>query len=1239
MKLSKANKTVIGLFAGLLLLTLVVVLNPGFQRWLVLGQLEKHFPGAELERVSAGPFSTELRGLKLEDTAWALELDSLEASYSPWALVVRHFKLRRVQVDGLRVALREGDDDLEDVIEEDALRERLPGIFELTETGWRLSLQELMVDAKLQSPDASVVLALEGGGLAPGETGVFQLKELTLRPLAGDAELEELRITGDLRVEETERGAVGAFLWDLQTLATGTLFDEPPHLRVSGELRAGKRAEVPKGEHAAYPPELLRLEVYDLSNEVTDPLLVRAEGHYDAEGERMAAEFVLNADNEVLTPFAWALGLPDFRGQGKGSVEWDLASMTGASEMSLKARIEALERVSEVLASVGDFEVEESHRLAVGLDQVALEEFTLRIMDLDGEEILAVSTTQPLVFARLEGEAAELSGFDQPWLSLNAEIPVEWLDGLMAGFVLRGGNLVGRLDFTGNPMEKLVVSAGAPMRAYGRTLMRDEVVLLRGLEVSLSPQAQVEPGRIELGVDEFYIRSNEDDLIRASMSVNVDYGGDLVFRALLDGNLEVMPHALLRADVGDALPEEMQEARGRVEEVARELGPSRLTVYGTLVAEPNVVKAESLAAELLSEDGSQAFFRSKLLQPVEAVFADEELGFEGLSGDWLEARIDALPLSVAALFVEGWQLSGGGVFGAFTVGGGEVPGSFRVVFIEPLRVESVAFGTADELWLDQVDMVLTPALSYQPGALQIAVDGVRLSSGGDDLLTAALTADATLDQLVPVGIDFSVEGKSWPVVLFRQPLLSPLLQQDWDAPWVAGMQASGTTDGKAVTLHALTATLGATGDQSSWLAVALEEDLEVQSFELGAWQDALEQVKGSGTLTLAQFPMRLPLALATIEPMELKEGDVEGVFRWSVGDGKAQVSTVSPWVVALRAVDLEGEPWLRDMSASMEPRVDLDAASVKLDLDRISLKSGKGDERPLEGQFATELVLVDDTAGLKAFQAQLAGDLVSWFAQPLMPANTVSGGSLSLDTSLDAEGQAALRMNVHDFALRREQPALREMRMVGTATRDATGHNWPGVLRVELDTAGGTTDLENAFLWAELPEGRHLQVKTEGQRVYLADLEKLARDFFPAVRAPERASPDVDIEQLTTAGSREKKEAYEDHFHTGERKGGRNRDAGAASDEDDWEEPPEAVDFRALAQAAEVPEVHEVDEQAFWAGLPMALTMDYLLHEVIYTNYLKLTEVGGGARVSDDSVRLEEFSARFHEARITAHGA
>lgn len=179
-----------------------------------------------------------------------------------------------------------------------------------------------------------------------------------------------------------------------------------------------------------------------------------------------------------------------------------------------------------------------------------------------------------------------------------------------------------------------------------------------------------------------------------------------------------------------------------------------------------------------------------------------------------------------------------------------------------------------------------------------------------------------------------------------------------------------------------------------------------------------------------------------------------------------------------------------------------------------------------------------------------------------------------------------------------------------------------------------------------------LRIDIEGDRLYAGDLQRLLREFGAARETvPEPVDkPDVSPLKVEDASDETDGGDKESGFTSSTQERGPRpvRDTtppasdkadGADEAEDQWEEPPEEIDFDALADTAEAPEVAETVRVPFWKGMPADLDLGFSLGEAIYSDYLKFTDLAGDIVSNPERIALERFVAYFHESEIAASGS
>lgn len=1234
-------------FAGIALLSVVVVLNPGFQRWVVLGQLEKIDPEASLERLAMSPFSTEVRGLKLAAEEWQLELPTLELEYSPWSLLVKHVKISRLHVEGVEAALGFAASEKESA----AVRERLPGVFEGTELGWRISLDGLAVDARMKTPDAELALNLSGGGLAPEATGVFQLKTLRMRRTAEveavNEAVNEAALSGTLRVSESSRGAMTALGWDLNAEVKGALFEVPPRLGIKGAWTADDAwadTSLEDAETADYPPERFFIEISENGAAEAEALLLGVEGVYDSAREGIEARFSFKADKATLAPFAWGTELPQFDGQGDGELDWDLATMSGSSSMKLQADLSQLKQISGALSDVGDLWIDASHKLSFKDDHVRLERFSLDVKNHEGEAVIALETPHALTFtgAMLEADNLDEYGFERPWLSLNTEIPLEWLDPLLGGLRLSGADLQGRFDFSGSPLENLVIAAKTPFEAQGANLSDEATVLVEAVALSLSPSLEVQPDKATMALDSINLGARGHDLVQGALGADIVFGsGEAPMRASVKAELEAFIGGLLRQDLGDILPGAVTAAQSRLVATSKALGPSSLKMSLAASASGNSITAESLSAELVRSEGD-SLLEARLLHPVRVDFGAEWIEFKGLDGTWLEAVSRDLPIDALAPWIDAYRLEGDTLRGGFTLAAGEAAGGFVLESTEAWSLNGLSLGTADgELWMKAVDLTMRPGLDYSRGRARLEGADFRASRGGETMAEGDFSADAALDQFEPESIAFSLAGRAKLVPLFEQPALAPLLRQPWELATSADIEIRGRTDLVGVDFSKLSLEW-LQEDGQALFTFALTQDLAIERLAVEDFDAGLQALEGEGITSLDGMPLRLPLAWIDPTSLGVDAGRMSGIFEWQISQGQANLKATEPLRLEGVSLSMDERSVLESLSFRVKPWLHISAKEAVAGFENIKFQTGE--EAPLTGEAEATLTR-EKRLVLKTFDFSLNGGVAPWFAQGFMPENEVAGGRVNLTAGLDEAGRGSMRLQLEDFGFRDEEAALSLARLEVNAERKGPNESWPGNASLELETSGGRSDLAAKFKWLNRDEGPLATIAINGEQLQAGDLQRFIREFGGARETVPPPVEEPDASALAVSDKTPEKQAYDSRARLSTRRLGgetrRMRDSTQVEADDnkpEWEEPPEEIDFETLADAAEAPEVLATDSNPFWEGLPADLELTFDLNEAIYTDYLKFSDLSGEIVSNPRKIGLERFAAYFYESAITASG-
>ncbi|WOO39389.1 hypothetical protein [Rubellicoccus peritrichatus] len=1216
-----------------LIIGLVIVFNPSFQKSLLVSQLENHFDEVSLDSSAFGPFSGEIKGLHVATDDYSISLDSVTAKYSPWRILLLHVYIEACDVAGLEVDVKQWPEKEIDEAEEEA-REGFPGLLALSKLGIKLSLNDFTLDAKAKVPDFEMEVAIKGGGLAPEETGNFQLEHLKVaRP--GQEDLKRVSAIGDIAVDEIASGAIGKLGWDINVTAEGTIFDTEPKLSIGGSLSSGEERENDKGDEIPAIESLL-LTLKEVLETPSNSDLFQLNAQYDGSTSEFAGDFQVNADNETLTPFAIALELPIFRGTGDGKLEWNLDTMTGESTMTMDVSLSDIERMSSVLASIGDLKVKEKHHITATLDQLSVESFALEVTRADGRKVVDLATSRPLIFKRIE-EDNKLGDFEKPWLSLAVGIPLEWFDPVLGGFELEGANVEGDLNFAGSPFDEMSITVSEPLEVNGATLYRAKEKLLGDISMRMTPEAKVSPKHSTFALSKVSISTQKQDLVKGDFKAGLDLSENEGFAATADGTVEffvrgLVGKALERSESAKGAVALDAAARNKIKIMSDKLGPSSLKATFNVTAKPEVVTAETFEMVIAQTD-KPPLMEASLSDPVSAKFSGGEIAFSGLDNDWFSAVISGLPVSVVAVFVDAFDLSGDTIHGKLKMGAGESQGSFVLSFQEPLTVGQVNLAMDEQALLQAVDVSVLPSVLYKENQLNLKLDAFSAKSEDGTLAAGNLTADAAIDELSIKEINFTLDGQSTLNAVLTQPVTAPYVKSSLPEAVNGVLKLAGKTDLKSVDLDRLEASLS-TGEANEILHFGTTKPLQVSSFALTDLETILNQVDLQATNSLKAFPLWLPLAFVETSPASVTAGTLNGTTELTVGEGSASIIGKDVFQLQKLNVSLSDKPAIKQVSVALMPSLKLDSTLATIEAKDIQVSMGGSKAQPVKGAFSSEVEWLEPMP-VKTLNVELAGDIKPWFDQPIVPDNGVSGGQFSFATTIKEERTGTIEGKLNNLAFYGDKPLLKLASLDGTVQMDLDSGQYKGNVPVLIETERGVSDFNTTFQYEIKDTRDQLAVDIKSKLVRLADLEKIIKHFLTARKPAPKVVENRGIMTDTEASSREKKPMYEQD-NASEIARLKEKDNAKVVEEPIWETPPEEIDFSKLSADTSPPKVDAFDESPFWLMLPADSTVDFAIEDVRYTDFLSLTAVAGQTKVNAGHIGLDSFTASFREASIKA---
>ena len=510
------------LIISVVLLVLVAVavgvaLTPSVQRWAVL-RAARAQPGLKLEvgSVAAGISHLRLAGLRAEKKGVTLQLEQLDADYSPWQLVARRrLVLGHVRGQGLVVDAGRLSADKAGAAAAGAPA-AAPGVLARLELPFGIVLDDAEITGRALFPGTAggaplpVEFKLSGGKFAPGQDGQLVLAATVKNP-AANAPVSALRTQVTLQARQTDHQTFDRVAVTAVIDAEGAKLSGQQQLKIAAEL-----VRTAAGENYSFSVDTL------LAGKSENLLAVQAT--LAAGGHDYAGDWKLLARTAQLEPFFLGAVLPDFDARGGGRFTFNPATVAGSLQGGIEAevrRLEAIEpswRAFGPVKAIAKFDVAEADGIA-RLNQLTV--------SLAGEQpVLELSAARA---AQINFKARRLQvGDAEAGEALNLTLhglPLAWVRPFVKSVDVSGGMVTCQLAITGEP-DRLLLRAVEPLRVQGVTVVQAGTALLTRADLTLGFEAVLTPEELQATVKEFSLKTPAGDALVAQAKVTLPVAPD-----------------------------------------------------------------------------------------------------------------------------------------------------------------------------------------------------------------------------------------------------------------------------------------------------------------------------------------------------------------------------------------------------------------------------------------------------------------------------------------------------------------------------------------------------------------------------------------------------------------------------------------------------------------------------------------------------------------------------------------
>lgn len=825
MKLLKILALIAGCLALLVIVAAAVVLNSGFQTWAVRKAVASQ-PGLklEVESVSAGPFSAEIRGLKVERGGIALAADSITARYSALAyLTGKRISVDEADLTGLEVDLRAGATAAAPAPATPApttprpalpsgggsggrptiaapvftlpANESFAGLFTLLRIPVDFSVGRFKAEGRaFLTPEQTVTFLVEGRELAIGASGRLEWK-VDLKDASPTAALSTAQVQGNATVRIAADRRIDRFELSTTARADGPgLPDDPLRL----DLTAAQASE---GGNETYEARLGLVRGADAVP------LFRSNVEYQSGTQTFTGTWNVSVGPDQVTALAAGLGLPNFNATGTGKFSFAAASGTLLTDGSLRADVPDLRPLSPALAPVGGIRAQTSFDLRVAREINRLERLELVVTDTQGQPIVDIRALQTIsVDAQSQRVSIPNPGDPLARIDIPA-LPLAWAQPFIAPRTIERGTL--SLAFN---VEAATDGSRVAVRPIRPVTLRDVVV--RNGEI-----VQVDQG---------------------SFSVNprLDYAGDILDADLTDLTLTTASGERLTGQITARVANLSSrpavtfttQLQGRAEGVLAALqplapGPLEFSVQASGRAEDTGSELSALTVRTLRANGP-VIATITLAQPVRFDTASQALSAANPNAPAARIELGDIPLAWAQPFVEDAVIAGNLTGGTLEVSVRSLQ-DLAVNTTAPLMLRGVGATLGGAERVRNLDVALDLNAGLREGNVTYDVRSLQLRQGNTAVATVKVAGTAVANAGAGGSPETTVTAKGNVSADLPALLLQPAL-----APHFTLARGSGTIDfeatlGQSLALKAKAAARDLLAKPDSQTRTALEVDVDI----------------------------------------------------------------------------------------------------------------------------------------------------------------------------------------------------------------------------------------------------------------------------------------------------------------------------------------------------------------------------------------------------------------------------
>lgn len=681
----------------------------------------------EVDRVWAGPWGADIRGLRLVMPGVEIEVPSAEADVAFWSSLGHlGLHIEEARAEGLVVRIGE----LPEASGPQAESVPFNGLAPLVRLPGRVVVRQASANGMLEITISDAVSingpwALTAAGIGPGSRPQGSLEAAL--SVVRDAEVvagAELR--GSLSAVVDEDAAVTAASVDavLSSVAED-----------AGSLKARVDLEL------APELETCRLTIDGSGGH----RIVGAEAAFTPGSRTVEAEWATDLSPDLLAGFARGRSLPELAARMNGTAM--LALDEGRLEVTSEGRIagRGWPDFDPRLREVGDLRLDFDVAGTVAGGRLEARRLRVAVTGDDGHELLHMSALQPLDLD-LEAWRFVPERWGETALRLEADrFPLRWTRGFDPAALVEAGTLSLALDVVPVDERHSRLATHEPIRIAG--------LRLKGaaggppappLEITIVPQLELDNGALEARIE------------RAQLTA--PGGLDLRFSGDASTSRSRWPVVSLAGDLSMSAPrlqrliDSLHMVRGEAQ-FDLDLGAMVLAADGALLAVTAVDGRSLMEVRFSNEEPLRLALPSVTPDWESAVPQHVTVRFDGLPVAWVSPYIPELDLAGGALFGELRAVTGGG--SGLTL---EPVAPFEIRDLQPVY-RGLPFARGATVSVE-------PRLRFDNAGARFALENIRLRTPDRDRLDGEVVLESAGDGRGRVSASMSFEGE-FPTVADR----------------------------------------------------------------------------------------------------------------------------------------------------------------------------------------------------------------------------------------------------------------------------------------------------------------------------------------------------------------------------------------------------------------------------------------------------------------------------------------